>query len=783
MADELIYGMTRAEADAIYNQLKSATGLTYTPGGSTGRLPPGADPTFSPNVKPMPYQFMSPGVTATTGSVTSVLGTSGTPNQISVHPNEIGNYITFEDLEKALGYSPSGATTPGTIPNVGGPEGLTANQIYEQYYSPSADPMGYNQKVMGTLPGVAGTGGTVAPTYSASITPTSTSAPGTSATPATPTATPNQTYGTPTLPSLTPTGTTGTPTGTSGLSAEEAAARSALENAYQAQITGAQAGQAQSQAEIDRLTGLQEGIITGEVQQLLQPWREDLEKSERERLKVEENYFANQQAVDELDQLLTEGNTLIEQMKGVTGLASIRNPRIAQAMSDIAARAGVIEAVMAARNNQITMAGYLIDRSMNAIASDKNDQLQYYNTLLNFYDGQKKDERATLADLTAQERKFVDAQIGLLQNDLSRAQTSADYIKGLMINPDTANILQASGVTLNDSVEQIQAKFAQYSYREEVRTLSNNAAQNGFKYLAPGQTPPPGYDTITITDSRGQTYTYAKPIDVATSIITQNGRQVLINAKTGAVIADLGAATTATQSTAATAGFAQSEFTNIVNSVKANPAVFATLGVDQRAAVLAELQKQGYDTTKITGTAGTGYTNTQTVTAINNLDKIQGNLEPGMSGEDVMTLQNFLKSQGYAVDLTGTYDQKTVTAVTELQKKLGVDYGAYPGYFGPKTKAALGITSGGTTSTSVGLTSANYTDLQNGFGLSKAEVDTLLGAYSSGKMTLEDIRQAMRNNGVDPAALDWMMYYYDPIHNGKPGSGGGTSGGIINPLR
>lgn len=67
------------------------------------------------------------------------------------------------------------------------------------------------------------------------------------------------------------------------------------------------------------------------------------------------------------------------------------------------------------------------------------------------------------------------------------------------------------------------------------------------------------------------------------------------------------------------------------------------------------------------------------------------NLEPGMTSEDVRTLQNYLIQQGYSIPdgATGYYGPQTTAAVAALQKSLGVDNSSGVGYFGPQTKSAL----------------------------------------------------------------------------------------------
>lgn len=291
------------------------------------------------------------------------------------------------------------------------------------------------------------------------------------------------------------------------LSADLEKTRKSLEDSYNKQIADLRARQAESQKRIDEFTAKEEEMLTGKVQELTTPFRADLEKTERERLKVEENFFENQQLTNELDSLLTEGNTIIQQMKGVTGLAGIRNPRMKQTLDDISARVGVISAVMAARNGQIAQATNLIDRSVAATTADRQDQLSYYNTLLNFYDKQRDEEGKKLITLEKDEKDFLSAKIGLLEGDMKRTQDTADYLKKLMINPETAQYAASAGVTLNDSVEQINTKLANYAQQKEVNDFKNGLVAKGYEFVP---FPQPGRDYATFTVG-GQVLSFKKP--------------------------------------------------------------------------------------------------------------------------------------------------------------------------------------------------------------------------------------------------------------------------------
>ena len=296
---------------------------------------------------------------------------------------------------------------------------------------------------------------------------------------------------------------------TTSMSADLERQRKQLEDAYKQQQEEYKKQAEQAQAKIDQLTTQYKDTLE-QAKPLTEPFREQLETSERQRLSVEENYFANQTLVNELDSLLTEGNQIIQQQKGITGLASIREPRISKTIDDINARVGVIEAVMNARNGQISQAYTLIDRTVSAITADRQDKLNYFNTLLSFYDTQKDEEGKKLLTLTSEQKKYAEAQIGLLETDLSTAQKNADAIKQAMTDPDMAMTYAQAGITLNDSPQQVNEKLANYAYTKEIADTSNKMSLNGYTFLAPGQSTPTGYEVAETTDSKGNVKRWAK---------------------------------------------------------------------------------------------------------------------------------------------------------------------------------------------------------------------------------------------------------------------------------
>lgn len=239
--------------------------------------------------------------------------------------------------------------------------------------------------------------------------------------------------------------------------------------------------------EIARLEKEQKSILEKDVKPLTTPFREDLETKERERLYVNENFEKNQKLTEELDTLLTQGNNLIKYNQGLPVSARVAGARADRAIQDVAARAGVIEAVMSARNNQIGQAFNMIDRSVAAITADRTDQLSYYETLLNL------NESKTLR-LDNESKRIAQEQVSLMKGDLERAEKTADYIKELMISPEHAQLVADSGITLNDTIPEINKKLGEATKRQEVIDFTNELVAKGYRAAVAGTPGAQSYD-------------------------------------------------------------------------------------------------------------------------------------------------------------------------------------------------------------------------------------------------------------------------------------------------
>ena len=303
---------------------------------------------------------------------------------------------------------------------------------------------------------------------------------------------------------------------TLSIQADVEAKKQALMSSLQAQQDRARQEAAAAQAKIDEFNAQQKAVLEEQKAALPEALQLGFEEAKQNELYVTQNFEENQKLVNELGDLLTEGNELIKQQQETTGLSAIRNPRINQTISDVNARVGVIEAVINARNGQIAQAYTMIDRVVNEAKVYRNDQLNYYTNLYNFYEGQKDTEGRKLIQLTADEKEYINAKINVLSNELAQADAVALKIKEAMADPATATIYANAGVTLNDTLESINTKLAAYAYMKEVADTSNELSLNGYTQLVPGQAVPAGYESTVITDSKGNQKTWIKKIETKT---------------------------------------------------------------------------------------------------------------------------------------------------------------------------------------------------------------------------------------------------------------------------
>ena len=122
-------------------------------------------------------------------------------------------------------------------------------------------------------------------------------------------------------------------------------------------------------------------------------------------------------------------------------------------------------------------------------------------------------------------------------------------------------------------------------------------------------------------------------------------------------------------------------------------------------------------------------------------------LQPGATGDEVKKLQDYLVANGYMtqeeVDTGyGTYGPKTTKAVIKLQNDLKVDNSTGPGYFGPRTIAALG-----------GQTSPTG---QGGVSGSNTTGGSTTGGTTGGTTGTDAATDIYTKYGIDALVKDWQ---------------------------
>ena len=269
--------------------------------------------------------------------------------------------------------------------------------------------------------------------------------------------------------------------------------RDALQTAYDTQSK-------QIQGQLDTLKQQQQDALAQE-KTLTQPFQAQYEDTQRQLLHVNSNFEANQGLANELASLVNEANARLTGVATDFTSKSYGAAVYNKTLSDITARAGLIQSAMSAYNGQIGQAYTMIDRSVAAINADRTDQMNYYQTILSL-------NNQSQLDLSSQAKTLAQQKLADLQSQAADAQKTADTIKQAMLDPATAQAYAQAGVTLTDTPDQINQKLADYSYSQELATTNNQMAAKGYTTLLPGQSAPEGAQVVTIQDSKGKSRQY-----------------------------------------------------------------------------------------------------------------------------------------------------------------------------------------------------------------------------------------------------------------------------------
>lgn len=227
--------------------------------------------------------------------------------------------------------------------------------------------------------------------------------------------------------------------------------------------------------------------------------KNELNASELASGTIEQDFMKRRRIAGELENLLNRSNALLGKEKGMPLNQRVLNSRVSNTMSDISARAGVLEATISAVDGNISGAYNIINQAKDTVSANWNDELSYYNTILDI-------NEKGLLDLDAESKEIADKKVGMIEDNLKRVQNTADYMKELMIDPDSAQFVADAGVKLTDSIEEINAKLASQSAVQQVNDTKNEMVKDGYTYV-----PFPSSTTGLVPITVGGKTMYFKP--------------------------------------------------------------------------------------------------------------------------------------------------------------------------------------------------------------------------------------------------------------------------------
>lgn len=191
-------------------------------------------------------------------------------------------------------------------------------------------------------------------------------------------------------------------------------------------------------------------------------FRQAMEEAGNKKYQLDEAYNQRKQLVDETIQLSQMMFNDLQAEKNRPGLLSVSQGRQANIKEDYIGRISLLQATTAAIDGNINLARTFIDRGIEAVNADRNDRINF----LNFYNGlleQKSlDNKTALLTATADEKKAITDEIGMLQGKITETENNKKFIQTLFTDTQTALTAIKAGVKATDTPEQATQKINEY---------------------------------------------------------------------------------------------------------------------------------------------------------------------------------------------------------------------------------------------------------------------------------------------------------------------------------
>lgn len=193
------------------------------------------------------------------------------------------------------------------------------------------------------------------------------------------------------------------------------------------------------------------------------PFREGIENKYNNQFEVERQI---QQSIDLADDIVTYSNLLTEELNAAgakTGWSvTARNAKTNNIKDTYVSRIATAQAAQAAISGNISLVYTHIDRAINAITADRNDQLQYLDFVNSTLNTQSADINAQLFTLSTDEKESMASMEADIRAEITRIEGNKDTMIGLLSDPNTAVAAHKAGIQLTDTPEEAALKLNDY---------------------------------------------------------------------------------------------------------------------------------------------------------------------------------------------------------------------------------------------------------------------------------------------------------------------------------
>ena len=237
--------------------------------------------------------------------------------------------------------------------------------------------------------------------------------------------------------------------------------------------------------EIDELNQLQADNLSDKGSAILETKQRALDALEEGSVIFRKAQQEKIELGNQLQNLLEQGQALIKQQQGVTGLSSIRTPRINKTISDVNAQAGIIQAAINAKQGDMNSAFGILEATATAVSLYGQNELNYFEGIDNFYKNQKGDAFTKLS-LDKEQKEYLDFKINTLKDELAVVENNKETLQELFTDPDTATLFAKAGISMNTPQSEWGSKIAKYENTQEIADFKNDKLAEGYVYKPAG---------------------------------------------------------------------------------------------------------------------------------------------------------------------------------------------------------------------------------------------------------------------------------------------------------